>query len=418
MNLLVYLRDKEMFFYSGEKKASGIFESEQQISDFLKENNVSSVNIVFSRPTIFLRTLEFPFSSLKKVSDVLLEESAPLFPVSVDELEFFWYPVKREKEKTSVCVIAFEKSKIEKWHSLSSTYKFRINICFEPFVLFSYVSRTITDSEYLCVFVDGRYLSGFTVKNKLIVESFSSYLDNKQDETILSDFISNKNNLPVVCVGDFSTTGIQGCRILRLQRKEHMTLLFSLFEVSQPSFTGVPFKLYRIKTSEISFNPAFVFGFVLFLAFAGMMFRPIFIVNQIQKNIDNLNTQIEQTFKAAFPDVKKLVNPLVQAKEQIRNLGEVQKVVPKLSAISIMQKISEVVPENIPFSVSQMSLRGTDLFLNCSTNNLENVESLTQIFKKQKEFQNIKVGSIAPESNQITFNLLIKVVEYDKDKAR
>ncbi|HOL36037.1 MAG TPA: hypothetical protein PKW86_09230, partial [bacterium] len=98
-----------------------------------------------------------------------------------------------------------------------------------------------------------------------------------------------------------------------------------------------------------------------------------------------------------------------QVRERLRNVGEVQKLVPRISIISIMEAISSIVPENIPFKVSQMSVRGSDLFLVCSTDTLENVESVSQCFKKVKIFDNVKVAGIMPESDQVSFNLLVKI---------
>ncbi|MGC8805059.1 MAG: hypothetical protein ACP5QD_03910, partial [Candidatus Ratteibacteria bacterium] len=113
MNLIVYLRDRDFYFLQSDKKrVCGFFESDQDISEFLKENKISTLTLVFSRPSIFIRTLSFPFSSLKKISEVLPNELAPLFPVPVDALECFWYVVSKEKSKNTVSVLAVEKNKI------------------------------------------------------------------------------------------------------------------------------------------------------------------------------------------------------------------------------------------------------------------------------------------------------------------
>jgi|GEM_PF-1013701 len=420
LNLIVYMRDKELFFYAGANKVSGVFQSEQDISGFLDENRVSSLTLVFSRPAIFIRTLEFPFSSLKKISDVVLEESSPLFPVPADELEFFWYPVLREKGKTTVSVIAFEKVKIEKWQRYGSSYKFRMDFYFEPFVLAGYVSRTTQQSNYICVFIDGNYVSRLVVKNNVVVESSSMYCEPERIENVFSEIVAdNSEKLPVFCLGDTSVSGRTGnCRILPLQKGDFSSYFFSLYELFPALFSVVPFRLYSARRTEVSLNFAVISGFLLFFAISGVMMRPLFIARQAQTKLDSVNRQMEQTFKAAFPDAVKIVNPLVQARERLRNLGDVQQIVPRNSVISIMKTISEIVPENIMFKVSQMSLRGLDLFLTCSTDTLENVEVLTQTFKKAKNFQDVKVGGIMPESDRITFNLLIKLARNDKDQTQ
>ena len=147
----------------------------------------------------------------------------------------------------------------------------------------------------------------------------------------------------------------------------------------------------------------------MYLCLAGIMFRPILISKQYQEKVNSVNKKMEEVFKSAFPNVSRIVNPIIQAKEHLKNFQDVQQIMPKISVISIMSTISRVVPENVPFKVSQMSLRGNDLFLTCLTDTLENVEIISQIFKKADLFSSVKVGGIAPESGQITFNLLMKV---------
>ncbi|MCX7705934.1 MAG: hypothetical protein N2115_06745 [bacterium] len=414
MNLTVYIRDREYFHYSGAKKITGVFESEQDIAGFLKENKVSLITIIFSRPSMFVRTLEFPFSSLKKISQVLLEEAAPLFPVSADELEFFWYPVSTDGSKTSVTTFAVEKSKIDKWKKHTFSKKCKIRISFEPFILSNFISRITQYYSFTGIFVDGNYIFRLKVKDNKVVESSSMYLESDVLEIDFSNIIENRTeNLPVVYIGDQRfIRDIRG-KVINVEKKDFPSILFSLME-SYPNIAVTTFKPYSIKTVSVSISPGMVMGIILFLAVSGLMFRPFFIAKKAQIKLDTLNKQMEQVFKTAFPEVTRIVNPLIQARERLRNIGDVQQVIPSISVISIMELISEVVPETIPFKVSQMSLRGTDLFLTCSTNNLENVDLLVRIFKKSKIFQDIKVGGIMPEGGQISFTLLIKVNENAK----
>lgn len=412
LNLFVYIREREFYFYSGPKKVSGVFESEQHIFDFLKENKVTQLVIIFSRPAIFIRTLEFPFSSLKKISQVIPEEAAPLFPVSSDELEFFWYPVSRERSKAVVTVIAIERSKVEKWRKHADTRKCRIKIIFEPFILSSFISRVTMRDSFSAVFVDDNYVSKTTVKDNKVIESYSLYTQaDFQKEEFMTIINSGDRSLPVVCISEPGrfTENIQLFRIISVEKNEFPTIIFSLLE-SHPHIIQSTFKLYPVQQKRVSISPAVFAGVVLFFGICAMMFRPYFIAKQAQASLDELNKQMEQIFKQAFPEVTRVVNPLVQARERLKNTGELQQIIPKISIISIMRVISEIVPENIPFKVSQMSLRGSDLFLSCSTNTFENVDALFQIFTRSNIFQQIKVGGIMPEGDQISFTLLLKVV--------
>ncbi|MGC9065337.1 MAG: hypothetical protein ACP5JO_01750 [Candidatus Ratteibacteria bacterium] len=412
MNLIVYLRDRDFYFLQSDKKrVCGFFESDQDISEFLKENKISTLTLVFSRPSIFIRTLSFPFSSLKKISEVLPNELAPLFPVPVDALECFWYVVSKEKSKNTVSVLAVEKNKIEKWLKYRVSHKFKIRTCFEPFVLSNYVSRTTLLNTFLLIFVDGNYVAKYIVKNNVMIESSSSYFEPDAIDSAIADIINlNHEKLVVVCLGDVSAGKFQAARTINLRKGEELaSLLFSVFESLPALNVSPPFNLYSIRRTEITLNPLIVVGVILYLAVASFMFRPYFVANQVQMKVNDLNRQMEETFKAAFPDVKKVVNPVIQVRERLRNVGEAQKLVPRISVISIMKAISSIVPENIPFKVSQMSVRGSDLFLACSTDTLENVESVSQCFKKVKMFDNLKVSGIMPGSDQISFNLLIKI---------
>lgn len=413
LNLTVYIRDREFFYYSGTKKISGIFESEKEVLDFLKENKVASLTVILSRPAIFVRKLQFPFSSLKKISQVILEEASPLFPVSAENLEFFWYPVEVEKSKTTVSVVSFEKSKIEKWKRLSISHRFKIRTIFEPFILSNYIWKTIQQASFAGIFIDANYVSRIIVRNNLVIESSSMYIEHEMLESDLLHLIEeNTEGLPVVCLAGSGFPGgnTGNFKIISLERKDFPSTMFSLIE-SYPGILSVPVKLYSVKKAGVSINSALVVWIILFLALSSLMLKPVFIAKQAQSKLDTLNRQMEQIFKSAFPEVTRVINPLVQARERLKNTGDVQQSIPKISVISIMRTISDIVPEKVPFKVSQMSLRGSDLFLTCSTDTLENVEVLVQIFNRVKSFRDIKVGGIMPEGGQVSFTLLIKVAE-------
>jgi len=417
LNLIVYIRDKERFYLStGEKKISSVFENHQDISSFFEENHVTHVTVIFGRPAIFIRKIEFPFSSLKMISQVILEETSPLFPVSTEELELFWYPVLKEKTKTIVSILGIEKSKIEKWQKLSATHKFKLNICFEPFILSNYVSKITTERNFILVFIDHNYFARYIVKNKMVVESNSSYIEPDTIENVLADVVNNNDErLPVFCITDskFSARTDQYTLLIPPVSESVSSVLFSIFE-SKKNLYKPSHRVFSVSRSELAVNPFVLLAVICYLIIAGLMFRPLLIARQIQEKVNDTDKKMEQIFREAFPDVKKIVNPVIQARERLRNIGDVQKVVPKISVISIMKEISDIVPANFPFKVSQMSLRGSDLFLTCSTDTLENVELLTQKFTRSSIFQNVKVGSIVPESGQITFNLLMKV-KYEKN---
>ncbi|MGC8805137.1 MAG: hypothetical protein ACP5QD_04310, partial [Candidatus Ratteibacteria bacterium] len=266
-------------------------------------------------------------------------------------------------------------------------------------------------NTFLLIFVDGNYVAKYIVKNNVMIESSSSYFEPDAIDSAIADIINlNHEKLVVVCLGDVSAGKFQATRTINLRKGEELaSLLFSVFESLPALNVSPPFNLYSIRRTEITLNPLIVVGVILYLAVASFMFRPYFVANQVQMKVNDLNRQMEETFKAAFPDVKKVVNPVIQVRERLRNVGEAQKLVPRISVISIMEAISSIVPENIPFKVSQMSVRGSDLFLACSTDTLENVESVSQCFKKVKMFDNLKVSGIMPGSDQISFNLLIKI---------
>jgi len=412
LNLIVYIRDKKFYLYSsGETKIQGIFENSEDTSDFFAKNKVNNLTLIFSRPLIFIRTLDFPFSNLSKISQVLPEESSALFPVPTEELELFWYPISREKTKTTVLILGIEKKRIEEWQKMKSSFKFSMKIGFEPFVLMNYLSKTISDRRYLLVFIDGNYIARYRVENNAIVEGSSSFFEPGSLEDTLNEIKSEETNLPLILVGDIPTgKNISGFRVILPKKSESCISIFlALFENSQNLSVSPNFKIFTVRYSEITVNPLLILVVCVYLCLAGIMFRPVLISKQYQEKVNSVNKKMEEVFKSAFPNVSRIVNPIIQAKEHLKNFQDVQQIMPKISVISIMSTISRVVPENVPFKVSQMSLRGNDLFLTCLTDTLENVEIISQIFKKADLFSSVKVGGIAPESGQITFNLLMKV---------
>ncbi|HPP66363.1 MAG TPA: hypothetical protein PKX05_00430 [bacterium] len=413
MNLIVYVRDREFYFYYSEGKSlQGVFESDQDLSKFFTENKVKNLFLIFSRPLIFIRSLEFPFSSLNKISQILPEESTSLFPVGLEELELFWYPVGREKTRTSVLIMGIEKKRIEKWQNIKASFRFNMKVGFEPFVLANYVSKTISDRNYTIIFIDKNYIAKYRVENNIVVEGSSCFFE-QQDylDEYLNGIKNEKINLPVIVLGDLSPNKLMpNFRMISPKKSEScISMFFALFQ-HHPNLSILPvFKIFTVSRSEITVNPALICGLCVYLGIAGLMFRPVILARHYQEKVADVNKQMEEVFRVAFPDVSRIVNPLIQAKEHLKNFQDVQKVMPKISVISIMATISGIIPEHIPFKISQMSLRGNDLFLTCLTDTLENVEIVSQIFKKAEMFGAVKIGGITPEAGQITFNLLIKI---------
>jgi len=413
LNLIVYVRDREFYFYYSEGKSlQGVFESDQDLSKFFTENKVKNLFLIFSRPLIFIRSLEFPFSSLNKISQVLPEESTSLFPVGLEELELFWYPVGREKTRTSVLIMGIEKKRIEKWQNIKASFRFNMKVGFEPFVLANYVSKTISDRNYTIIFIDKNYIAKYRVENNIVVEGSSCFFE-QQDylDEYLNGIKNEKINLPVIVLGDLSPNKLMpNFRMISPKKSEScISMFFALFQ-HHPNLSILPvFKIFTVSRSEITVNPALICGLCVYLGIAGLMFRPVILARHYQEKVADVNKQMEEVFRVAFPDVSRIVNPLIQAKEHLKNFQDVQKVMPKISVISIMATISGIIPEHIPFKISQMSLRGNDLFLTCLTDTLENVEIVSQIFKKAEMFGAVKIGGITPEAGQITFNLLIKI---------
>jgi len=413
LNLIVYVRDREFYFYYSEGKSlQGVFESDQDLSKFFTENKVKNLFLIFSRPLIFIRSLEFPFSSLNKISQILPEESTSLFPVGLEELELFWYPVGREKTRTSVLIMGIEKKRIEKWQNIKASFRFNMKVGFEPFVLANYVSKTISDRNYTIIFIDKNYIAKYRVENNIVVEGSSCFFE-QQDylDEYLNGIKNEKINLPVIVLGDLSPNKLMpNFRMISPKKSEScISMFFALFQ-HHPNLSILPvFKIFTVSRSEITVNPALICGLCVYLGIAGLMFRPVILARHYQEKVADVNKQMEEVFRVAFPDVSRIVNPLIQAKEHLKNFQDVQKVMPKISVISIMATISGIIPEHIPFKISQMSLRGNDLFLTCLTDTLENVEIVSQIFKKAEMFGAVKIGGITPEAGQITFNLLIKI---------
>jgi hypothetical protein len=419
-NLFIYYREKIFYLLDeNKKKTEGVFSSEADIEPFLKSRKIKNVFLVFSKSKIFTRTISFPFSSISKISLVLENEISDLFPVALSQLNIYWFLSRKEKDSSEVTIFAVDKTIIILWQTLQKKYHFKIQISFEGFVLLNLIKQKHLElKNYSIIFIDSGYIVLYRIQNGIITNIISSFFEN--DENI-KNFSKYTLDIPVketiYIVGNLDKSYSLG--LGALSQQVSVSSLFSntfLFNLVSPLAVKTPFKIYQLKKRYYIPVSYFVFGFI-YICILFLLIQPFFTARRYQEKVNKINKQEDSIFRQQFPDIKNIVDPVLQAEDKVKTFNTKGMDIIPVSPLKIMSEIVKIVPNSINFSVSQISISNNQVFLSCQTDSLGSLDKIDSLFKKDKFFSDIKQGNISLSDGKVEFNIILTIADYKNGKS-
>jgi hypothetical protein len=135
----------------------------------------------------------------------------------------------------------------------------------------------------------------------------------------------------------------------------------------------------------------------------------------MEKRVAALDKQIVETFKATFPDVARIVDPLQQMRGKIQ---ELQKTAPapgdnpkSIRVVDLLNEISKNIPSEIDIEIEKLVMGPESTQVSGNTDTFNSVDEIKNRLEKSGVFRRVVIGSANMEKsgNRVNFNLNLQL---------
>ncbi|MCM8761753.1 MAG: hypothetical protein NC905_03395 [Candidatus Omnitrophica bacterium] len=405
--------EKVIYRLTGTKVEEGDINS-GEVESFLDKNRPDMLNIIISKPQIIFRRIEFPFTNRKKIHMIIPSELEETLPESIDKLDFSFDFFSLYRNKTIVNVYAIPSELCNFWSSQAKKYRAKLYFFADTLLFYQFLTQSIDKENYIAIYREGEYLLLNIIENKTLTGSYSWELtqSTEAENIALIKEILEKKNFPLfICASQEigRELGISGEKVQYISLPTGMEKRYLFHHLSSLRVFRRPFLPLKLSSSKkISvFGIALLFGFLI-ISF--LLFSPYLKVIDKQKKLTRIEEDMRQIFASAFPDVKNIVNPLIQAREKITKIENTDIKTGVSSVLEIMAEITLLFPENIDVKVDLLRIAGDTLTLSGTTDSLKTLEKIKSGIEKSDRFTIIDIGTISFDSkNRANFSITLKV---------
>ncbi|HOV21123.1 MAG TPA: hypothetical protein PLW95_00375 [bacterium] len=409
--LNIYIRDNNSTYYYKNKEEKREFIEEVNIKNIIEKEKNNYINFILSKPDVIFRNFSFEFSDIKKIKMVLPSELEESLSEKIDNF-LFNYRFFKQGKKTLVNVTGVKK---EFYNNLISLIKNKQKVSFftDVEILFYSLKNFIKDENYIEIYIDKFYILINVVENRVISSSISYIFENTSSEKIISvvgntlkekaekiyitgeekeiENFANKTGLKINKVG-----------ILKQYQEFYFTEIINYKSIPTLNFSSSEIKI-------ITLTP-FLIPFLIFIL---LLIIPLTLFNNLKQKQNELN-QIEEKmineFRKTFPDVKKVVDPVIQTKEKLNETGKTSFSFQYSSILQLLIEVTKIFPENVRIEIDQLSYLKNVLTISGFIDNLNNLEKVKKEINKSSYFESYEIGTISfDKNNRINFSLTLKV---------
>lgn len=142
-------------------------------------------------------------------------------------------------------------------------------------------------------------------------------------------------------------------------------------------------------------------------------YRSLAAIGHYQTRLDAVNRQISEAFKAAVPEVRRIVNPVHQMQTR---LAEMRQEVPQFdqagqsrSVVDILQVISQRIPSSLDVTLNQLVYGPEAITLSGETDTFNAVNAVQQRLASEPSFSNVSISSANQQKsgNRVNFKMRI-----------
>lgn len=150
---------------------------------------------------------------------------------------------------------------------------------------------------------------------------------------------------------------------------------------------------------------------VLILLTAG--YRSLVAIDGYQSRLDSIDRQITQTFQAAIPEVKRIVNPAHQMRTKLK---EMQQETPQFAqsgrshrVMDMLRAISERIPADANVVLNQLVIGPDAILLSGDTDTFNTVNTIQQRLEQDPAFTSVSISSANQQKSGNLINFKIRI---------
>jgi len=424
----------------------------------LEQLNPTTASVVVSLPAdnALFRFLKVPFKEDNKIRQILPFELEPILPISTDNLKID-FQKNISGDRIDVLAVAIDQSVFQSYMGKLTSAAIRPQLVVPAgFPLIAQIIAAEDQSVAKVLFLDvgAEKTALFALRSGRIemVRNLPSGLGADPDiETLVlrvqqtitawSDISHDETTPAVIYV---SGPGLQSPSIVQRLSQEikiavqsidlrqwlprveiadtiewlpnlmNEALALAILEAEDkpcPNFHRIssPLRNYWSAYRPYIMVPAILLAMVLIIASSGVLLDNYYL----QKRVDELDAQLEQTFKSTFPGTRLTAPPLEQMKSKLREIkkggsGSEQNAV-QTRSIDVLLQISQSLPENIDVILSRMTIGADEVTVSGETTDFNTVDDIKSRLAKSAAFKQITIASanMDKSGNKVLFKLKI-----------
>ncbi|GEM_PF-2144624 len=389
-----------------------------EIEQQLEKIGPCKVSLILSRPLVSLRVIKFPFSQPAAINLALRAELEDLLPRLPENYLHQWFYLHRSRSFCEILVLSVERVHFQPWLQLKQRFRLRLSLTVDSLLVHHILRPYLPVPDCWVIMVSKPYLLANLVISGQLSNSFSFQVTEDEERKDFVRTLQNQKQLPVFWVGPGGKDSVFGLGETRLQlpqlqaylHHDHWIIFAPFFHPSDlPSL-----ELKELaKTQAVPLSSSLAGAAIFLLLLLGMT-APYFKIPQLRKNVEQLNQKMNQIFIAVCPEVKKIVDPVVQMKEKLRQEQQSFSDLPRpVSVLKVMDSFVGAIPDSLVSSleVTHFILSGgSSLFISGRVENLIQLEKLKGALQRSPDFASVTVGDISfDKDKKVSFNLTIKL---------
>jgi len=414
----------------------------QSLTLLLEQLNPTAPNIVVSLPAdhALFRFIRVPFKEDNKIRQILPFELEPTLPISTDNLKID-FQKSVSGDQTNVLAVAIDQSVFQRYMSKLTTANIRPQLVVPAgFALIAQIMaiehQSVAKALFLDMNADKSTLFAFRSGHIEMVRNLPSGVS---DETA-AEALALRVRQTIIAWSDITHDGAEPAVIYvsgpglqnasRVQRLSQTTeiavqsidlhewlprleiadavdwqpnlmneaLALALLEAEDkpcPNFHRIssPLRNYWSAYRPYIMVPVILLAMVLFIASGGVLLDNYYL----KKRVDQLDIQMEQVFKSAFPGTRLTAPPLDQMKSKLKELkkggaGSEQTAV-QTRSIDVLLKISQSIPETIDVVLNRMTIGADEVTISGETTDFNTVDDIKSRLENNESFKQITIAS-------------------------
>ncbi|MCM8768439.1 MAG: hypothetical protein NC911_01970 [Candidatus Omnitrophica bacterium] len=388
----------------------------EQLESILLQTRPAYLYLILARPLVSVRLVKFPFSRPAAIRLALPVELEDLLPLAPGEYLHQWFFVSRTKAESEVLVISVERKLLQPWLDLKRKLGFKLLVCAD-FLLLHFHTRSLLPQLdcWVTMATDGYFLTNLVQAGRL-VNSFSFC---GREASAINDFLSSlrqERNLPCYWIGkmDKEVAGKENCWPMESELYQQVGGYW-LMELPGIYRGRVPWlRLTALAPFSARLEPKDFLAGMIFLLCLLAMTIPHFQIPELSKQVETMNETMKGLFVQNCPEVKRIIDPVVQMREKIREIGQPGgQLSVRRSVLEVLTAFVRAVPDSLvpSLEISHFILSGrSSLFISGRLDSLAQLEALQVSLSRSVDFASTTVGDISfGQDKKVSFNLSVKL---------